>query len=273
MEILRFLFSKRFLKHLIIAVVIAVLLPGALYVYLHFFTRHGESVKVPDVRGLHIQKAAELLNGNTLNYVVIDSVYAENAERGTIFQQSPPAQSPVKEQRVVYLTIYRLTPPSEVLKVEEGMDERVAEIILENKGIRFEKRIEEHQLLHGMVVKVVKQGEELDPDARIKRGDRVTLVIGQRSDEKTLLPDMVGILLDTAIVQLADARLTLGSTLYDGSVLTKDDSLTARIYAQSPVFEEDKELEAGSIVDVFLSIDPNRFNAPSNEGDEENETP
>lgn len=272
MEILRFIFSRRFLKHLVIALVLAVVLPGILYAYLHVFTRHGEAVNVPDVRGLKINEAAELLSGNALNYVVIDSVYAEDAERGSIFQQSPPPQSAVKEQRVVYLTIYRMTPPSEVLKVEEGMDERVAEIILANKGIRYEKRFEEHQLLHGMVVKVVKKGESLTPEARIKRGDRVTLVIGQRSDEKTLLPDLIGFKLDTAKVYLSDARLTLGSTLYDGSVVTKEDSLAAQVYAQSPTFEEEKQIEAGSIVDLFLSIDPKRFDAPADVGQEENET-
>lgn len=263
MGLLRFLFSKQFAKHLLVALILLLVIPGLLYLYLGWFTQHGESVVVPDVRGLRVDEAESVLKEQSLGYLVIDSVYAAGGERGTIFQQSPPPQSNVKETRDIYLTVYRQTAPSEVLKVEEGMDERVAEIILENKGITFEKRFEEHQLLHGMVVKVVQKGQELRPDAKVRKGDRVTLVIGQRSDEKTSVPNLIGFPLDTVRSRLSEARLSLGSTLYDGSVETANDSMLARVYAQSPPFDKKLEVPAGSIVDVFLTVDPDRINRSS----------
>lgn len=269
MGILRFLFSKRFAKHLLAAIVLVVVLPGILYLYLGWFTQHGETVVVPDVRGLNVEEAGRILEEQQLGFLVIDSIYSTSGERGSIFQQSPPPQSSVKESRDIYLTVYRQTAPSEVLKVDEGMDERVAEIILENKGIVFEKRFEEHQLLHGMVVKVIQKGEELSPDAKVRKGDRVTLVIGQRSDEKTGVPELIGFPLDTVRTKLAEARLSLGSTLYDGSVENANDSMLARVYAQSPSFDDNLEVPAGSIVDVFLTIDPDRINRTAGQRDDQ----
>ncbi|WP_306640322.1 PASTA domain-containing protein [Sanyastnella coralliicola] len=254
MEFLKFIFSKTFAKNLIFALIFVVLVPLGLYMYLSWSTEHGEHVDVPDLTGMQIADAASKLDELSLTYVVIDSVYSEKGERGAIFEQSPPAEAEVKEGRLVYLTVYRLTPPAETLKVEEGMNERVAEIILDNKGIRYEKEYVEDQLLAGMVVKVVRKGKELEPDAQIRRGERVTLVIGKLGDERVNMPSLKGMTLDSAEIALNNARLTLGSTLYDSTVLTESDSAMARVYRQSPTADGKQGVQVGSLVDLFLGI-------------------
>ena len=266
MTLLRFIFSKRFFKHLLAAGVLAVLLPVGLYVYLSMSTEHGDSIKVPDLRSLKLNEASDILLTLDLTYVVIDSVFSEAGTPGAIFEQSPPPQAEVKEGRRVYLTMYRLTPPSEQLKVAEGMNERVAEIILENKGIRYEKKYVENQTLAGMVVEVLQKGKRLDPESNIKRGDRVSLVIGKRSDETVPVPSLKGMLLDSAISRLSNARLSVGSALYDGTVETKEDSLVARVKRQSPV--PGSSIQVGSIVDLFLTVGKVKLDSTTTAGKE-----
>lgn len=241
------------------AVLLVLFIPGILYIYLGWYTGHGERHEVPDVRGITVQEASDKIESAELSYLIVDSVYTEGAVPGMVFEQSPLPFSEVKRDRTVYLTVYRSTPPSETLKVAEGTNERVAEIILQNKGIRFEKQFEEHAYLSGMVVRVLHRGKELNPESQVKRGDKVTLVVGMKSNEKVPIPNLSGLSLDSALNVLSNVRLAHGVTLYDRDVLTEEDSLASRVYRQTPSAESDKPILVGSPVDLFLGLKPDDF--------------
>lgn len=268
MSLIRFLFSKRFFKNFLAALLLVTVVPLVLYLYLGWYTGHGDHRTVPDVRGLTVASAEQELGGEELSLLVVDSIYTEDAVPGMVFEQNPSPFSEVKRGRAVYLTVYRSTPPSERLKVAEGTNERVAEIILQNRGIRYEKQYEEHAYLSGMVVRVLHRGKELDPSSLIKRGDKVTLIIGTRSNEKVPMPELRGLPLDSARSILVDSRLSLGAVLYDKEVLTAEDSLASRVYRQIPSSEEDKPILVGTPVDLFLGLNdlsPDDFRAPDDQ--------
>ncbi len=254
MGILRQLFTKRFLKNVIAGIAIALIFPVVLYIYLDWYTGHGVRLIVPDLRGVTVSDAMKTLEDETLVGLVVDSVFTEGAVSGMVFEQSPAPFAEVKRGRTVYLTVYRTTPPSETLKVDEGMNERVAEIILQNKGIRFDKQYEEHAYLSGMVIRVLQRGRELTPDSRVKRGDRVMLIVGMRSNERIPIPNLVGLTVDSANQLLLDRRLAQGVTLYDSEIVTAEDSLNARIYRQNPSVDPDKNILVGTPVDVFVGL-------------------
>lgn len=260
MTLIQFIFSKRFLKNLLYAVLLLVLLPALIYIYLNWYTGHGSHVTVPDVRGLVIAEASSTLENADLSFVVIDSVYSEEGKPGAIFEQSPQPFAEVKNDRAVFLTVYRSTPPAETIKVAEGMNERVAEIILQNKGIKFNKQFEEHVYLAGMVVRVLHQGKVLTPESQIERGSKVTLIIGRRSDEKVAIPNLVGLSVDSAAAVLNSSRLVLGIQLFDADVISPSDSAAARIYRQTPSTNADRNILVGSPIDVFVG-----FKAPEPE--------
>lgn len=256
MSILRAVFSKRFAKNLLFSVLFAVALVGGLYVYLNVYTGHGEKRVVPDVRGVDVDSAQSLLEEAALELLVIDSVFNEGAQPGIVFEQSPQPFANVKEGRTVYLTVYRTAPPIERIGIEEGMNERVAEIMLQNKGLRYDKQYEEHEYLTGMVIRVLHRGKELNAESSVERGDKVTLVVGMRSNEKVELPSLIGLSLDSAVYLLSDRRLVLGATLYEGNAATAADSASARVYRQIPDPEATETITVGSPVDLFLRVDP-----------------
>lgn len=254
MNLLKFIFSKTFVKQIIFAALFSGLLLGGLYIYLGVYTDHGNHVLVPDVKGISVASAGEKLAEQGLSYVVIDSVFDENAIRGAVLEQNPVADAQVKQNRDVYLTIYRKTAPSEALKVEEGMNAGVAEIILNNKGIKYNIEYESNQLLDGMVVRVEQNNESLNPDDRIRRGDAVNLVIGKSAEAKVLVPQLLGMPLDSAEKVLQNAQLSLGFPFYEGDLMSLDDTLRCRIYRQTPTSAPNKKVLVGNQVDVFLRI-------------------
>lgn len=254
MALIQFIFSKRFLKNVLYALLFVVILPAVIYIYLNWYTGHGTHVTVPDVRGLVVAEAGTTLEDAELSFVVIDSVYSEDGQPGAVFEQSPQPFAEVKSDRAVYLTVFRSTPPAETIKIAEGMNERVAEIILLNKGIKFSKQFEEHVYLAGMVVRVLHNGKVLKPESQIERGSKVVLVIGRRSDEKVTIPALVGLSIDSAEAVLGRSRLMLGMQLFDAEILNSSDSATARIYRQSPTAGTDRTILVGSPIDVFVGF-------------------
>lgn len=254
MGLLRFIFSRSFLKNLLIALLFLLVVPAIGYLLLNWYTAHGENTVVPDVRGLELEAAGQTLDETFLQYLVVDSVFFEGGTPGAVFEQNPPPFAEVKENRVVYLTVYRSTPPAEAIKVEEGMSERVAEIILQNKGFKFEKQYEDHVYLAGMVVKVMHRGKVLQANDQLVRGEKVVLVIGKRSDERISVPDLRGLSLDSAQQVLNRIRLSVGTALYDRSVETEQDSLDARVYKQLPAADDEKPIPVGTPIDLFLGL-------------------
>lgn len=87
----------------LMAVVIAVLL-WLLSWFLASYTHHDESVKVPDLVGIPSDEAIEYLESIGLEGMAVDSVYSD-ARPGAVVEQTPVATLPVKNGRVVYLTV------------------------------------------------------------------------------------------------------------------------------------------------------------------------
>ncbi|HPI80591.1 MAG TPA: PASTA domain-containing protein, partial [Cyclobacteriaceae bacterium] len=82
------------------------------YIYLPNSTNHGETITVPDLEGMDLGKIDEFLSGHDLRYEVSDSSYSDEFPPLTVLQQFPKPGSKVKENRKVYITINRVTPPT-----------------------------------------------------------------------------------------------------------------------------------------------------------------
>jgi len=90
------------------------------------------------------------------------------------------------------------------------------------------------------------------------------LVVGQsKGNMETSLPDLNGLFLEEARKVLTDARLNLGVIIYDRSITTRNDSINARIWKQMPDNKVTSRVYLGSSVDLWLSVDPEKFNTES----------
>lgn len=161
---------------------------------LRFYTRHGETQKVPDVINLHVDKAIQLLEDENLNAVVVDSVFAENTPKMGIVDQNPRAGQEVKKGRKIYLVINSLDVPMVEMPDLAGKTSlRQAKNILEVKGFKLGKVIErpdpsvltEHDQ---PVLEQLYRNERIIPGTEIKKFSVIDLVIGVKSGGADSIP-------------------------------------------------------------------------------------
>ncbi len=188
-----FIKSPEFRKAALRIVLLYALLVAISWFYLRWYTDHGEYVSVPDMKGMPLSEAITSLEDRELQYLVIDSIYDRKAKPGTIMDQSPVAESQVKEGRQVFLTIYRLSPPMEKLGISQGDYASVAMIKLKNKAIDFDTLYEDNNTFPGSIIRVTMKGKQLKSESLIARGSKITLVIGRMARSKVIVPDLIGL--------------------------------------------------------------------------------
>src|SRR5882762_7141480 len=80
------------------------------YIYLPNFTNHGEFVVVPDLKGIKEEELQDFLEKHKLRFSVNDSAYTDTLPALSVLRQFPVAGSKVKENRIVYVSLNRVTP-------------------------------------------------------------------------------------------------------------------------------------------------------------------
>lgn len=77
-----------------------------------YYTHHGESIIVPNVVGLNVDKAEEIINQAGLNMVVQDTNYVKTKPADCVLEQTPNDGKRIKSTQNVYVTINAAEPPA-----------------------------------------------------------------------------------------------------------------------------------------------------------------
>ena len=102
------------------------------------YTRHGETISVPDVTRTHHTNARTILQEHELEAVVTDSGYNRNLPVGTVLMQIPQAGTEVKSGRKVHLTINSSSGPTLTIPyIADNCDVYEAEIRLRTMGFKI----------------------------------------------------------------------------------------------------------------------------------------
>jgi beta-lactam-binding protein with PASTA domain len=255
MSFVQYIKSKRAWKHLAYVAGLYVLLMLLSWFYLSWYTGHGEYVTIPDVRGKLLTEATEIMEDLDLEVVVIDSVWSDTAVKGSVKEMSPGVESTLKEGREIYLTIYRLTPPMEIINIKQGEYADVAKVKLENKGISFDVEYQANNNFVGNVIAIRCQGREIGYNQPLARGSRVKLIVGKSDGRILQVPDLFGMTYIEAIRLLKS--MDLQHQLFFDIAPASTDSLEFKICKQEPPFSPASvPVSTGSIVDVYLSKTP-----------------
>lgn len=98
------------LSNFVLIVGVALLLLWAVLIFLDFWTFHGETSVVPEIKQKSYTEARALLAANGLNIEISDSIYDRNVAPGTVVESWPKAGAVVKHDRQVYVTITAFSP-------------------------------------------------------------------------------------------------------------------------------------------------------------------
>jgi beta-lactam-binding protein with PASTA domain len=256
MDFLKFLITKKFLRHLGLAAAISLILLLGTLLWLRIYTHHGKTIVVPNLSGLTLDEVDDVISSRRLRFEVIDSVYSTEMPRGTVIKQNPGASARVKRNRKIFLTMNAMNPEMVSMPQLIGLSFRQARLALQNAGLvpgnieyrpDFAKNNVLQQLYHDTVI---------NEGTVITKGAVIDLVLGMGlSNETTRIPDLIGLDLEEATGIIADYYLNLGAITYDESLKDAEDSSAAFIWRQYPDFDEFKRLNMGMEIDIWMTLD------------------
>ena len=179
MNFIKFLFSKSFIKQLILSFIVLVVLGFLALKWLKYYTNHGVFVTVPELRGKTFDAAQGLINDYYLRSEVQDSSnYNPNYPKGAIIEQDPLAGSQVKEGRKIYLILnpsaYRMVAVPDVIR----RTFRQAKPSLEAVGFQIGKKTYDDDLGKDEVLQIRHNGQVIEAGTLLPKTSKIDLVLG-----------------------------------------------------------------------------------------------
>lgn len=179
-NLLSFFKSRHFFIQLtIIILLIFGLIFGALK-WLSSYTNHGETVLVPDFKGLSVKELNDFVKDKDVNYQIIDSIYDPKEKPGVVLRQDPETNITVKHNRTVYLYVTGMVPPQVTMPKLIDRSERQARLILNSYGLKLGKVTEKNADCNGCVLSQLLKGKEIEPGSGVKKGSVIELVVGRK---------------------------------------------------------------------------------------------
>jgi len=181
MSFFKYIFSKAFVKQLLIAVVGLIVLCFLVLWWLKSTTNHGQQIEVPNLAKLILTDVENVLDENDLRYEILDSAnYNPDYPKFSVIEQIPKAGKFVKENRKIYLTLN----PSGYRKVQipdvVGKTRRQAEPTLLAMGFKIGK-VTTKPHMSDQVLEIRHRGSKMDPDSELEITSVIDLIIGDES--------------------------------------------------------------------------------------------
>lgn len=245
------------LKNLLIAAGIVVACVWIALIAMDYYTKHGETEVVPDLRGSYMEEAEIVLAKKGLYAKIIDSVYVSGKKLGTIIDQIPAPNANVKTNRPIYIIINSRQVRQVTLPNVNDVSFRQADAMLQSLGISVSGTESAPSEFKDLVIAVKYQGRNILPGTRIPDGSSVVLVVGSGlgSTEATV-PAIKGKSLEEATEELTTAGFVVGAVQYD--VPPSGNEADYIVYRQKP--SSSSSLPVGSRVDIYMSKDKSRVN-------------
>jgi beta-lactam-binding protein with PASTA domain len=137
-----------------------------------------------------------------------------------------------------------------------GLPKRQALSVIQSSGLEPGQLRYIPDLSVDFVIKQLHNGREVNPGDSIQKGSVIDIVLGKGlSNERTPVPELLGMTFERAKSSILGASLNLGAFIYDNSVINAGDSAKAFVYKQNPEYNEEATLQLGSAVYMWLTID------------------
>ncbi len=215
------------------------------YVYLPHVTNHDETITVPNTVGMNFSELEDFLGKRDLRFEVNDSTYSGNYPPLTVLKQYPSAGAKVKENRVIYVSLNRVTPPT--VPVPNLIDGSLinADAVLKSNELK-RGRIE---LVRGPFLQVVQgmkyKGHPIEPGERVPKGSVIDLIVMDGGNKEFVTPDLLGKDWDEAEVEV------LGSNLNIEIIAVGDTTgVISVVLKQSPPYPQN--IRVGDIVKIWI---------------------
>lgn len=245
------------LKRLILATVIFVALAWASLIAIDVYTHHGETEIVPDLRGLYVEEADQILQNHSLYSLVIDSVFVSDKKLGTIIDQIPGVNATVKRNRPIYLIINSRQVHKVPVPDVNDVSYRQADAILKSIGLSVSSVEYSPSEYKDLVIAVRYRGRNISAGMRVPEGSSLVLVVGSGlGNSESIVPVLKGLGLEDGRNLALQDSMVIGAVEYD--VEPAGNEADYIIYRQRP--SAGKSVPTGTRIDVWMSKDKSLLN-------------
>ena len=179
MSVIKYLFSKSFVKTSFRIIITALFFFLILVLFLRLSTHHGNFVVVPDLIGKNIQEFESQLNELDLKYIVSDSGnYNPEFKINSVLDQIPKANSKVKQGRKIYITLN--ASDFEMIEIPKitRITVRQARKTIESLGFIFGEIEYVDDIARNEVISISHEGNELNEGDFLKRTSVIDFKLG-----------------------------------------------------------------------------------------------
>ena len=179
MSFIKFLFTRVFIKQLLIAGITLFTFVILMLFWLKSTTNHGQKIEVPNLDRLSLDMAEEKLAELDLRFVILDSSnYNPNFPKYSVIEQIPEAGEFVKENRKIYLTLNRsgyvfLEVPNVI-----GKTRRQAAPTLVSMGFEIGKIEYSSYIALDEVLEMSYKGKKIRPGDQLQKTSVIDFVLG-----------------------------------------------------------------------------------------------
>lgn len=251
----KWLTHRSFWFNLVAACVLLIVIGILFFVSLGFITRHGDTIKVPDVNGQPFSAAESSLKSQNFRVIVQDSAYVDSLPPLTVVRQTPEAGNVVKVNRTIYLTLNKTTAPLTAMPDLVNYSFRSAEMTLESQRLKLGDTIYKPDISKNAVLEQLYNGKPIKAGEMIPEGSKITLVLSDGiGNTANPVPNLVGLTYQQALDLLSASALNVGVVLTSGMLA---DTANAFVFKQNPPqfdqMGQANAIRAGESVDLWIS--------------------
>lgn len=183
---------------------------------------------------------------------MIDSVYFQSKEKGTVVLQNPLPGSKVKQGRHVYLTIVAQTPEIVLMPNLKNLSLRQALVTLESNELLVGELDYVQYFARNAVVDQLVGDEPIEPETELRKGTIVDLVVGKGDFTVMVpLPFLIALNQAEARKKLHYNSLNVGREYF----LDDNDISHAKVYRTDPETLTEDMLMLGQPVNIWYRSD------------------
>lgn len=246
------------------------------YVWLPLSTNHGETISVPDIKGMHVDELEEFLERRDLRFEVTeDSSYSPDYPPLAVLRQVPVPNTKVKENRKIYVTLNAESPPSVKMPKVEDSSLKSALMVLKSYDLKLGEVkyipddffVVHEARLNG---RTVMEGE------KIEKGSVIDLIVGNGYGNTVFQsPNLIGLDREEAEVVIIGSGLRVGKVQFTNKSQAgfyETDSLGAEIIEyrsispgsiQQQYPRAERRLNIGDPIDLWVYKPDSVSNAPT----------
>jgi beta-lactam-binding protein with PASTA domain len=253
--VFKFLTAKPLWVNVVSGIVLLLLLLLLFLGSLALLTQHGKTMRIPTVTGLSYSEAKKSLEAQGFEVQIQDSVYSDTMHPLQVVKQFPEAESQVKINRTVYLTINRAQAPFIQMPNLVSMSFRNADMVLRQYGLKIGDTIFRPDFARNSVLEQQFSGQVIKPGTKIQQGSSITLVLGNGigGGQGFIVPDLFGLTYLQAKARLDSMGVSIGAVVTEKDVR---DSAEGYIWKQTPpqIGEDNmpNRIKPGMAIDIWL---------------------